>query len=87
MDGARHSLSASTGERPRVRCRSEIPDFSQKQQFLNTVYKKFFQGFCVKMAETHGIVYTPPSIVRDSGLRLAESHRTAVNNLRLLQRN
>jgi predicted helicase len=41
-----------------------ISDFSQKQQFLNTVYEKFFQGFCVKVADTHGIVYTPPSIVR-----------------------
>jgi hypothetical protein len=29
---------------------------------LNTVYEKFFQGFCVKVADTHGIVYTPPSI-------------------------
>jgi predicted helicase len=33
-----------------------IADFSQKQQFLNTVYEKFFQGFCVKVADTHGIV-------------------------------
>jgi predicted helicase len=41
-----------------------ISDFSQKQQFLNTVYEKFFQGFCIKVADTHGIVYTPPSIVR-----------------------
>ena len=41
-----------------------ISDFSQKQQFLNTVYEKFFQGFCVKVADTHGIVYTPPPIVR-----------------------
>jgi len=43
---------------------STISDFSQKQQFLNTVYEKFFQGFCVKVADTHGIVYTPPPIVR-----------------------
>jgi predicted helicase len=40
-----------------------IEDFSQKQQFLNTVYEKFFQGFSVKVADTHGIVYTPVSIV------------------------
>ena len=40
-----------------------ITDFSQKQKFLNTVYEKFFQGFCVKVADTHGIVYTPPPIV------------------------
>ncbi len=40
-----------------------IDDFTQKQEFLNTVYEKFFQGFSVKVADTHGIVYTPPSIV------------------------
>jgi predicted helicase len=40
-----------------------IEDFSQKQEFLNTVYEKFFQGFSVKVADTHGIVYTPVSIV------------------------
>ena len=41
-----------------------IEDFSQKQGFLNTVYEKFFQGFSVKVADTHGIVYTPQSIVQ-----------------------
>ena len=40
-----------------------IDDFAQKQEFLNAVYEKFFQGFSVKVADTHGIVYTPPSIV------------------------
>ena len=40
-----------------------IDDFSQKQDFLNTVYEKFFQGFSVKIADTHGIVYTPQPIV------------------------
>jgi predicted helicase len=40
-----------------------IDDFSQKQEFLNTVYEKFFQGFSVKVADTHGIVYTPQPIV------------------------
>jgi len=40
-----------------------IDDFSQKQYFLNTVYEKFFQGFSVKVADTHGIVYTPQPIV------------------------
>jgi hypothetical protein len=40
-----------------------IDDFSQKQAFLNTVYEKFFQGFSVKIADTHGIVYTPQPIV------------------------
>ena len=38
-------------------------DFSQKQHFLNTVYEQFFQGFSVKVADTHGIVYTPQQIV------------------------
>ena len=40
-----------------------IRDFSQKQGFLNTVYEQFFQGFSVKVADTHGIVYTPQPIV------------------------
>jgi predicted helicase len=38
-------------------------DYSQKQTFLNHVYEKFFQGFAVKVADTHGIVYTPQPIV------------------------
>ncbi len=40
-----------------------IHDYSEKQHFLNTVYEKFFQGFAVKVADTHGIVYTPQPIV------------------------
>ncbi len=40
-----------------------ITDFSEKQSFLNTVYEQFFQGFSVKVADTHGIVYTPQPIV------------------------
>lgn len=40
-----------------------ITDFTQKQSFLNTVYEQFFQGFSVKVADTHGIVYTPQPIV------------------------
>ena len=42
---------------------STITDFSQKQGFLNTVYEQFFQGFSVKVADTHGIVYTPQPII------------------------
>lgn len=38
-------------------------DFSEKQHFLNTVYERFFQGFSAKVADTHGIVYTPQPIV------------------------
>ena len=40
-----------------------IKDFSEKQKFLNTVYERFFQGFCVEVADTHGIVYTPQPLV------------------------
>jgi len=40
-----------------------LPDFSEKQHFLNTVYERFFQGYSVKLADTHGIVYTPQPIV------------------------
>lgn len=40
-----------------------IDDFSQKQDFLNTIYERFFQGFSIKVADTHGIVYTPQPIV------------------------
>ncbi len=42
---------------------STITDFSQKQGFLNTIYEQFFQGFSIKTADTHGIVYTPQPIV------------------------
>ena len=42
---------------------TKISDYSQKQRFLNTVYEQFFQGFSVKTADTHGIVYTPQPIV------------------------
>ena len=38
-------------------------EFSEKQHFLNTVYERFFRGFSVKVADTHGIVYTPQPIV------------------------
>ena len=41
----------------------QINDFNEKQQFINTVYEKFFQGFAVKVADTHGIVYTPQPVV------------------------
>ncbi len=30
---------------------------------MNTVYERFFQGYSVKVADTHGIVYTPQEIV------------------------
>ncbi|HUY77651.1 MAG TPA: type ISP restriction/modification enzyme [Ktedonobacterales bacterium] len=40
-----------------------VTDWSEKQAFLNTVYERFFQGFSIRQADTHGIVYTPQEIV------------------------
>ena len=40
-----------------------LEDWTEKQHFLNTVYERFFQGFSIKQADTHGIVYTPQEIV------------------------
>ncbi|MCC6613210.1 MAG: N-6 DNA methylase [Anaerolineae bacterium] len=41
----------------------DLTDFKDKQTFINTVYERFFQGYAVKVADTHGIVYTPQPIV------------------------
>ena len=40
-----------------------IKDFGEKQALLNTVYEQFFQGFSDRVADTHGIVYTPQPLV------------------------
>jgi predicted helicase len=40
-----------------------LDDWTEKQHFLDTVYERFFQGFSVRQADTHGIVYTPQEIV------------------------
>ncbi|MEO8613303.1 MAG: type ISP restriction/modification enzyme, partial [Chloroflexota bacterium] len=40
-----------------------LATFSEKQDFINHVYERFFQGYSVKVADTHGIVYTPQPIV------------------------
>ena len=40
-----------------------ITEWNDKQEFLNKVYERFFQGFSVKQADTHGVVYTPQPIV------------------------
>ena len=40
-----------------------LDEWSEKQHFLNTVYERFFQGFSIKQADTHGVVYTPQEIV------------------------
>lgn len=56
MGGLRHFHQA-------IEDAAEDLDFSDKQSFINTVYEKFFQGYSVKVADTHGIVYTPQEIV------------------------
>ena len=53
-----------------------ITDFHEKQAFLNTVYERFFRGFCVKVADTHGIVYAPPSISDRQTMSVVNFHRT-----------
>ena len=45
------------------RTATNLTDFSQKQEFLNTLYQRFFQDFSVKDADRHGVVYTPQPIV------------------------
>ena len=45
------------------RAAAMMKDYAQKQEFLNTVYEQFFQGFSVEIADTHGVVYTPQPIV------------------------
>ncbi len=37
--------------------------YQQKQDFINTVYERFFHGYSPNEADTHGIVYTPQPIV------------------------
>lgn len=40
-----------------------IYDFTLKQYFLNGVYERFFKAFNPRIADTHGIVYTPREVV------------------------
>jgi predicted helicase len=42
---------------------SNLSHFTEKQDFLNSVYEQFFQKFSPDVADTHGIVYTPREIV------------------------
>ncbi len=49
-----------------------LPDFSEKQHFLNSIYERFFQGYSVKVADTMGIVYTPQPIVNFMCASVAE---------------
>ena len=59
----RSSRTSNTSTLPSSRPPRRSATFSEKQRFLNTVYERFFQGFCVKVADTHGIVYTPQPLV------------------------
>ena len=45
------------------RTADRLANFQEKQHFINTVYERFFQGYSVRVADTHGIVYTPQEIV------------------------
>jgi predicted helicase len=49
------------------RAADQLIDFSDRQTFINTIYERFFQGYAVKVADTHGIVYTPQPIVEYMG--------------------
>lgn len=42
---------------------ANLGHFTEKQDFLNSVYEQFFQKFSPDIADTHGIVYTPREIV------------------------
>ena len=42
---------------------TNLGHFTEKQDFLNSVYEQFFQKFAPDVADTHGIVYTPREIV------------------------
>jgi predicted helicase len=42
---------------------ANLSHFTEKQDFLNSVYEQFFQRFSPDVADTHGIVYTPREIV------------------------
>jgi predicted helicase len=45
------------------RAGANLSHFTEKQDFLNSVYEQFFQRFSPSVADTHGIVYTPREIV------------------------
>jgi hypothetical protein len=57
--------------------------YTEKQDFLNTVYMRFFQGYAPKEADTHGIVYTPQPIVKFHG---AQRRRNSAKRIRPLPR-
>ncbi len=65
-------------ERDGVRCRSDSADVSQKQQFLNAFCEKFFQGFCVKVADTHDVevvaIHARANLDEESTQRVRSTH-------------
>ena len=61
------------------RAADELATFAEKQDFINTVYERFFQGYSVKIADTHGIVYTPQPIVDFMVASVAEVLETEFN--------
>jgi type I restriction-modification system DNA methylase subunit len=42
---------------------ADLGHFTEKQDFLNSVYEQFFQRYSPNVADAHGIVYTPREIV------------------------
>ena len=42
---------------------ANLSHFTEKQDFLNSIYEQFFRVFAPDVADTHGIVYTPREIV------------------------
>ena len=73
----RNNIAAEIEEVAIEAAADTIPDFSEKQKCLNTVYEQFFQGFAVERADTPGIVYTPQEIVDFMLASLEEISRSA----------
>jgi predicted helicase len=55
-------------------------DYSDKQEFLNTVYERFFRGYSPREADTHGVVYTPQPIVNFMVRSVQDILRTEFNS-------
>lgn len=58
---SRHNLDEFYAEIDRIA--GTIENYEDRQNFLNTAYENFFQGFAVKASDANGIVYTPQPIV------------------------
>jgi len=42
-----------------VKPKTVVGEFNDKQRFLNTPYERFFRGYSMKPADTHGITGAP----------------------------